>query len=235
MEMRDQIISEIRRIASENGGKPPGVKAFATKTGITEWKWRGVFWTRWENALADAGLPPNALQGRLDSDAMLLKVAELCRRLGRLPTRAEIKLRRKSDPTFPSHGAVANHFPTNADFVLALRKLAATEGYGDLLPMLPAEAKPQEPRQSRANEGSVYLLKSGNHYKIGRSDDLERRVKEVRIALPDSVTLVHTIQTDDPPGIEAYWHRRFADRRANGEWFRLTGDDVRAFRRRKFQ
>lgn len=116
---------------------------------------------------------------------MLLKVAELCRRLGRLPTRAEIKLRRKSDPTFPSHGAVANHFPTNADFVLALRKLAATEGYGDLLPMLPAEAKPQEPRQSRANEGSVYLLKSGNHYKIGRSDDLERRVKEVRIALPE--------------------------------------------------
>src|SRR5689334_21355330 len=120
---RELILSEIRRLAAQNGGTPPGKGTFARVTGITEARWSGVIWARSSDARADAGFAPNVLQSRFDSTEVLSRIIELCRELSRLPTRAEIKLRRRADPTFPSGGAVANHFPTNKDLVAALRRL----------------------------------------------------------------------------------------------------------------
>lgn len=124
-----------------------------------------------------------------------------------------------------------------ADMSGALRRLSQTKNdWADLSSLLPAHDEDEITPPAKVRiEGLVYLLKSGAHYKIGRSEDIERRFREIKVSLPDTVTLIHTIRTDDPAGIEAYWHRRFADQRANGEWFSLSGDDVRAFRRRSFQ
>jgi hypothetical protein len=52
------------------------------------------------------------------------------------------------------------------------------------------------------------------------------------LQLPERALLVHEITTDDALGIESYWHRRFAEKRLNGEWFALNRADVAAFQSR---
>ncbi len=236
--MRERILSEIRRLAGAIGGQAPGKTTFARQTGIREHQWSGVIWARWSDALAEAGFEANTLQGRFDTSDVLSKIIAACRHYKHVPTIAELKLYRRSDPTFPSKGAISGHFRTRKELLEALtQRVADDEVYYDLATMLPAlKSLPSNGTHSaKAVDGFVYLLKSGDHYKIGRSDDLERRVKEIRVALPEVASLAHAIRTDDPPGIEAYWHRRFADRRANGEWFALSASNVAAFKRRKYQ
>lgn len=238
-DLHQTIIQEIRRLAAVNGGRPPGRRAFERDTAIRESEWLGVIWARWGDALIEAGFSPNQMQGRADRQALLIKLADACRHYARMPTAAEFQLLRAQDPTFPSYKTYEANFGTKGNMVWELRQWLAENGDASLLELLPAGQARVAPKPSRgkpaAVEGYVYLLQSGQHYKIGRSDELETRVKRISIALPESVKLTHAIKTDDPAGIEAYWHRRFADRRANGEWFKLTPADVLAFKRRKYQ
>ena len=235
--MRDQILTEIKRLAEANGGQPPGHCLFASQTGIGASAWRGVYWARWGDAVKEAGIEPNVKQERFDEQLLFKKLAEACRHYERLPTAMEIRMYGKIDPEFPTDRTIARRFRSKANMVNALSSwVSANKDYADVAAMLQDHLEPPSMEPTRgAVEGLVYLIKSGAHYKIGRSDELERRVKEIRIALPEAASLVHSIRTDDPAGIEAYWHRRFADKRANGEWFKLTNADVAAVKKRKYQ
>lgn len=237
--MRERILDEIKRLAAENGGIAPGKGLFQRETGITESDWYGKLWLRWNDAVSDAGLTPNKKQERLSSDLVLDKYAEVCRHYGKPPSSAELRFYTRQAVGFISHNTFAKHFGSQQGVIAALRDRAVLRNEDDLIAILPAVDSPEDlSRPSNStyiSEGWVYLLHSGEHFKIGRSDELEKRVKQISIALPEKVVLVHAIRTDDPPGIEAYWHRRFAHQRANGEWFRLSQTEVKAFKRRKFQ
>jgi hypothetical protein len=235
--MRERIINEIRRLAKANGDQPPGRRLFESETGIPESAWFGVYWPRWGDAVAEAGFTPNTKNQKHEEQFVFTKLAQACRHYGRVPATMELRMYKKIDSEFPNEKTMLASFRGKANLLRRLADWArGNEEYKDIAAMIADQSIETEPEtKDGAKEGLVYLIKSGAHYKIGRSDELERRVKEIRIALPEAASLVHSIRTDDPAGIEAYWHRRFADRRANGEWFKLTNADVAAFKRRKYQ
>ena len=57
---REFILAEIQRTASENGGDPLGRRRFESETGIKESDWYGKLWTKWSDALREAGFTVSA-------------------------------------------------------------------------------------------------------------------------------------------------------------------------------
>lgn len=78
--------------------------------------------------------------------------------------------------------------------------------------------------------GVVYLLKSGEHFKIGKSISFDKRLEQIKLQLPQRVEVVHVIRAAHVSQAESHWHRRFASLRRNGEWFQLTETEVDEFK-----
>jgi Meiotically up-regulated gene 113 len=235
---KEHILAEIRRTALSNSGMPLGKGRFLSETGIKETDWFGRYWSRWGDAVREAGYEPNTLQGAFSDEHLLESIAILTRTLGRFPASGEIRLQRRREVTFPTHNAF-RRFGSKAQLVARVRAFChnhSSLGDVEALCPLPSPPEPSAPRgMDRAPEyGFVYLLKVGKHYKIGKTNAAGRRERELAIQLPERAQTAHVIRTDDPMGIEAYWHKRFESKRKNGEWFELDAADVKAFKRRKF-
>jgi hypothetical protein len=233
------ILEELRRYAANNRGKAPGFRKFCTETGIKESDWAGKYWARWNDALREAGLDENEKETGYEDVFLIEKLVELCTEHGHFPTLREFKLKASTVEGFPSDNVFRRRYGSKADMARAVRAHCELNGPKTLLPicdvvLAEASTEARTKHGDQPTEGFVYLIRSGKHFKIGRTNSLERRGRELAIQLPERAELVHSIKTDDPVGIEDYWHRRFDDRRLNGEWFKLSADDVAAFRRRRF-
>lgn len=237
-----EIIAEIKRTTAINGGTPLGWRKFATETGIAESEWKGRHWARWSDAIREAGYEPNKMTRAHGEAALLEKFARLALETGRLPTVADIRLRiNTAGLEFPDWNTFTRQFGRKAQLVARLREFC--EKRPEFIRILAycdeyvprSRDEPRAQSDSATQIGFVYLIKHGSRreYKLGRTNNALRRAGEIAIELPERVQPVHLIQTDDPAGVEAYWHGRFADKRKNGEWFDLTAADVAAFRRWK--
>jgi hypothetical protein len=82
------------------------------------------------------------------------------------------------------------------------------------------------PKSTKVTDGYVYLLRGDNCYKIGLSNNVYRRWKEVSPKLPFETEIVTMIATEDMYKLEASLHKKFSGKRMNGEWFDLDNEDV---------
>ena len=141
---------------------------FARETRIIDSNWLGKFWARWSDALTEAGLEPNEWNARLDSEEVLSRVIEACRHYGRVPTKVEFQMYRQTNKALPTYNAITRHFDGRAGIIESLAKRAANDdGLSDILAMLPeTSVTPARSliRQETANDGFVYLIKSGDFY-----------------------------------------------------------------------
>ncbi len=70
-------------------------------------------------------------------------------------------------------------------------------------------------------EKGVYVIKMQNteKYKIGKTIDLKRRLKQFSTGNPENIKITYFIATEHYKSLEKHLHEVFNDSRISGEWF----------------
>ena len=234
---KEHILAQIRRTAAANGGVALGRARFVQETGVAEADWR-AHWARWPDAVSEAGVQAAVAAAPPDTAAVLAHLVALVRRLGRFPTLAELRAERSTNPAFPAGGAF-ERLGSKFELIDQLRAYCRTaEGCADVPGILDfslraARSEAAQPADSAGDDGYLYLLQSGKHFRLACTD-AEGRAAFESAQVAEGAKTVHSLRTDDPTGILAYWQLRFAARKTRGEWFALAPEEVQAFKRRKF-
>lgn len=75
--------------------------------------------------------------------------------------------------------------------------------------------------------GFVYVVRSGNFFKIGfTNQSIEKRISTLQIGSPSPINLILYFETKNPIVLENELHIKFKGKRVNGEWFALTSLDI---------
>jgi Meiotically Up-regulated Gene 113 (MUG113) protein len=233
---KESILSAYSDLVKANVGRPVGERIFTRETGISRYYWQGGHWRSWSAFQADAGHTPNRPTQKIPDETVLKAFVQLAVEQGNIPSEADLMLKRKADPSFPNKLCFRRWGDRPALLAKVTEYCSGREDLAPVLELLHGSSIGLDHRLEASRiKGFVYLLRSGKHYKLGRSNAVGRRLRELAIQLPEKPNTVHVIETDDPQGIEQYWHTRFEQRRKGGEWFELTPEDVGAFKKRRFQ
>jgi hypothetical protein len=233
---REQLLQAVKNAIRKEGTETIGKERFEAITGIraTEWLY---YWPRWNEFLTEAGLSTGTMVERLDDNAVITALIPLIKEKKHWPTSAEIRIYSRQHSGFPSDTTIRKRGDRSALASALLEYCSDKPELNDVAkicePLIVVGESNEGFDSQERIQGYVYLMKSGQFYKIGKSKSPDRRRSEIALLLPHDTNTLHVIATDDPDGIEQYWHQRFKDKRHRGEFFRLNNADVQAFKRRK--
>ena len=166
---------------------------------------------------------PCAFSSENRRESILPAFASLVERLKKWPTQNDLLLERGRDSSFPSLKVVQRLTKTPSFTSKLLAYCSDDEKLSTAARIATERIEAQEAEPSLLGRASindyVYILRSGRRYKIGHTTSPSHRHREVRLDLPDPIILVHAIPTDDPIGIESYWHLRFSSKRVRDTEF----------------
>ncbi len=172
------------------------------------------------------------------NDYLLEKLTSLIREIGHFPVKGDFRLKTRHEKGFPNEKTFGRLGSKPQLAALVIEHCRQKSGFEDVILICEATSSKIETADISDDDsgtttkiGLVYLIKSGRFYKIGKTNSIGRRVYDLAIQLAERPTTIHVIKTDDPDGVEVYWHTRFKAKRKGGEWFDLSTSDVKAFKR----
>lgn len=242
---REDIVEEIRKLAMVSNGVPPGQGQFESATGIKTGYWKGRFWARWGDALVEAGFEAKALNPKIPTEQVLDQLRLYVGELGRFPVQPEFAMRARGNKAFPSYDTFVANFGDMLGIAQALLTHSQEVGDSEVARICEerlAQGVFKPAAKAKAGAGSVqvrigyvYLKYSPSLrlYKIGKTDNSEKRGHGLSLLLPEDLVERHKIKTDQPYILEKYWHGRFRHKKKQGEWFDLTTADIDAFKQRR--
>lgn len=242
---KEHILNEIRRTADKETNQALGKARLEEETGIQEKDWSGIHWSKYSDAVIEAGCIPSEFNKAFEEERVVKQLIDIIDKKNKYPTKTELKLERRNNKDFPSH----NVFGTKPKMAKKVVEYCEKNNvFPDVLEICRPLCKPDETnnvneiddeKDTEEKSGHVYMLEHDGVYRIGASIDAVQRHKQIRVQMPFVTKEIHVISTDDPFGIEAYWHKRFKDKKQKGkqklqgDWFNLSARDIKAFKKRR--
>jgi len=72
----------------------------------------------------------------------------------------------------------------------------------------------------------IYIIKTNEFYKIGITNNIKRRIKEIEALNPFKIELILYKKLLYSKTVEAFLHAEFRDKNIKGEWFNLSELDL---------
>ena len=241
---KEEVIKELQKIAKENRGHTPSQIVFREKTGFGQHDLHKYSWTNYGDLCEEAGLSRNIFdKTKFDRKDLCRIFIKIIREKEKWPRRADLDIKHLNDPKFPASVTFYKQLGLVKTGDLSrsiLEYVKDKQGYKDVINICNLELEkrkdsdePEGVGSEQITHGWVYLIKHGsrNEYRIGSTTNPMRRLGENRIELPEGAEPIHSIETTDETGVEAYWLNRFKPKRMNGDWFNLSRADVKEFKR----